>query len=408
MALKRPNRLKYAIYTKEGKEKYAKDMRAYKKAQADAAKKKPAPKKPVAKKPVAKKPVAKKPATKKPAAKKPVAKKPVAKKPATTKTTTRPKRTANNLKIKKAANTAAKTTKQVIKKATPVVKKAASTVRKKAGEAKQAVDKKVSGVKKAFRKKAPKPTTPAQKAVSKVYQGSKNLIKKGLPKAKKAIGSNLRSSVKGGVAGLATTALASAVNTRMDRAFAKRKGMTLKEYQAGKKKVRDSQRIIPTAIRTVKGIAKRVRGKSGESSTQTNINKQKKANTKPNRGLKIRRTERSRKVNRIKDYNAPTATKTADKRFSTFRVDSNENLKLQKERQKGNTETYSRKLSPQAKKQTTETKTNKKKTKKQSKFIKTASGSLARRGTVAARRAENREKARKRAQEMARRRLANR
>ena len=403
MALKRPNRLKYAIYTKEGKEKYAKDMRAYKKAQADAAKKKPAPKKPVAKKPVAKKP-----ATKKPAAKKPVAKKPVAKKPATTKTTTRPKRTANNLKIKKAANTAAKTTKQVIKKATPVVKKAASTVRKKAGEAKQAVDKKVSGVKKAFRKKAPKPTTPAQKAVSKVYQGSKNLIKKGLPKAKKAIGSNLRSSVKGGVAGLATTALASAVNTRMDRAFAKRKGMTLKEYQAGKKKVRDSQRIIPTAIRTVKGIAKRVRGKSGESSTQTNINKQKKANTKPNRGLKIRRTERSSKVNRNKDYNAPTATKTADKRFSTFRVDSNKNLKLQKERQKGNTETYSRKLSPQAKKQTTETKTNKKKTKKQSKFIKTASGSLARRGTVAARRAENREKARKRAQEMARRRLANR
>ena len=408
MALKRPNRLKYAIYTKEGKEKYAKDMRAYKKAQADAAKKKPAPKTPVAKKPVAKKPVAKKPATKKPAAKKPVAKKPVAKKPATTKTTTRPKRTANNLKIKKAANTAAKTTKQVIKKATPVVKKAASTVRKKAGEAKQAVDKKVSGVKKAFRKKAPKPTTPAQKAVSKVYQGSKNLIKKGLPKAKKAIGSNLRSSVKGGVAGLATTALASAVNTRMDRAFAKRKGMTLKEYQAGKKKVRDSQRIIPTAIRTVKGIAKRVRGKSGESSTQTNINKQKKANTKPNRGLKIRRTERSSKVNRNKDYNAPTATKTADKRFSTFRVDSNKNLKLQKERQKGNTETYSRKLSPQAKKQTTETKTNKKKTKKQSKFIKTASGSLARRGTVAARRAENREKARKRAQEMARRRLANR
>ena len=161
-------------------------------------------------------------------------------------------------------------------------------------------------------------------------------------------------------------------------------------------------------VRSVKNIASKIRGKSGESSTQTNINKQKKANTKPNRGLKIRRTERSSKVNRNKDYNAPTATKTADKRFSTFRVDSNKNLKLQKERQKGNTETYSRKLSPQAKKQTTETKTNKKKTKKQSKFIKTASGSLARRGTVAARRAENREKARKRAQEMARRRLANR
>ena len=403
MALKRPNRLKYAIYTKEGKEKYAKDMRAYKKAQADAAKKKPAPKKPVAKKPATKKPAAKKPA-----AKKPVAKKPVAKKPATTKTTTRPKRTANNLKIKKAANTAAKTTKQVIKKATPVVKKAASTVRKKAGEAKQAVDKKVSGVKKAFRKKAPKPTTPAQKAVSKVYQGSKKLIKKGvtkgLPKVGKAIGSNLRSSVKGGIGAVGTGLLASAINTRVDRAFAKRKGMTLQEFNAAKKKMKNNRNIV----RSVKNIASKIRGKSGESSTQTNINKQKKANTTPNRGLKIRKTERSSKVNRNKDYNAPTATKKADKRFSTFRVDSNENLKLQKERQKGNTETYSRKLSPQAKKQTTETKTNKKTTKKQSKFIKTASGSLARRGSIAARRAENREKARKRAQEMARRRLANR
>ena len=111
---------------------------------------KPEVKKPVAKKPVAKKPATKKPAAKKPVAKKPVAKKPVAKKPAITKTTTRPKRTANNLKIKKAANTAAKTTKQVIKKATPVVKKAASTVRKKAGEAKKVVTKKVDQVKKTF------------------------------------------------------------------------------------------------------------------------------------------------------------------------------------------------------------------------------------------------------------------
>ena len=48
-----------------------------------------------------------------------------------------------------------------------------------------------------------------------------------------------------------------------------------------------------------------------------------------------------------------------------------------------------------------------KKSKPKSKYIKTASGSLAKRGTVNARRAENREKARKRAQEMARRRLAN-
>jgi len=307
----------------------------------------------------------------------------------------------NKLRIKKAATTARKAT-----------VKTAKTVGKKIGEAKKTIATKSTAVKKAFKKKAPKPTTPAQKAVSKVYQGGKKLIKKGvtkgLPKFIEAVKKNPKSALKGGVAGIATAGLTGAINERMDRAFAKRAGMSLQEYQAKKKKVRDSQRIIPTAIRTVKGIAKRVKGKSGESSTQTNINKQKKANTTPNRGLKIRKTERSSRKNTNKDYNAPTATKKADKRFSTFRVDSNENLKLQKERQKGNTETYSRKLSPQAKKQTTTTKTNKNKTKKQSKFIKTASGSLARRGSIAARRAENRERARKRAQEMARRRLANR
>ena len=409
MALKRPNRLKYAIYTKEGKEKYAKDMRAYKKGQADAAKKKPVTKKPVTKKPVAKKPVTKKPVTKKPVTKKPVTKKPVTKKPVTKKPVTKkpaPKKTANNLKIKKAANTAVKTTKTAIKKATPVVKKGVKTAIKKAGEAKQAVDKKVSGIKKAFRKKAPKPTTPAQKAVSKVYQGSKKLIKKGvtkgLPKFIDAVKKNPKSAVKGGVASLATAGLTSAINTRVDRAFAKRKGMTLQEFNAAKKKMKDNRNIV----RSVKNIAKRLRGNSGESSTTKNINKQKKANTTPNRGLKIKKTERSSRKNTNKDYNAPTATKKADKRFSTFRVDAKENLKLQKERQKGNTETYSRKLSPQAKKQVTDTKTNKKE-KPKSKFIKTGKGTLARRGSIAARRAENRERARKRAQEMARRRLAN-
>ena len=385
----RPNRLNYATGP-EGLARFKKALNVWQdkqkalKAKAEA--KKPAPKKPVAKKPVAKKPatkrpgmtkaekqemlkgnsiqdkekalktktktkkpVAKKPVAKKPVAKKPVAKKPVAKKPVAKKPA--PKKTANNLKIKKAANTAVKTTKTAIKKATPVVKKAAKTVAKKAGEAKQAVDKKVSGIKKAFKKKAPKPTTPAQKAVSKVYQGSKNLIKKGvtkgLPKVGKAIGKNLKSSTKGGVAGIGTALLASAINTRMDRAFAKRAGMSLQEYQANKKKVRDSQRIIPTATRTVKGIAKRLRGNSGESSTTRNLNKQKEANKLRIKGKK---TERSSRKNTNKDYNAPTATKKADKRFSTFRVDPEENLKLQKERKAGNTETYSRKLSPQAKK----------------------------------------------------------
>ena len=42
-----------------------------------------------------------------------------------------------------------------------------------------------------------------------------------------------------------------------------------------------------------------------------------------------------------------------------------------------------------------------------SKYIRTSKGTLAKRGTVTARRAENKERARKRAQEMARKRLAN-
>ena len=331
--------------------------------------KKPEAKKPVAKKPVAKKPATKKPVTKKPVTKKPVTKKPVAKKPVTKKPVTKKpvaKKTGNNLKIKKATNTAVKTTKQVIKKATPVVKQAAKTVAKKAGEVKQTVGKKVDALKKVKQTKAPRPTTPQQKFVSKAaknikkYGGKvkdklgKDLVgKKGILKIR-----NIGSGIRGGVAGLATAGLTSAINTRVDRAFAKRKGMTLQEFNAAKQKMKDNRNIV----RSVKNIVKKVRGNSGESSTTKNINKQKKANTTPNRGLKIKKTERSSRKNTNKDYNAPTATKTADKRFSTFRVNADENLKLQKERQKGNTETYSRKLSPQAKKtKTTPTKSKPKK-----------------------------------------------
>ena len=122
--------------------------------------------------------------------------------------------------------------------------------------------------------------------------------------------------------------------------------MSVDEYRAAKKKALKGKGIISAG----KNLVNKIKGKSGESSTRKNINKQKKANTTPNRGLKIRKTERSSRKNTNKDYNAPTATKTADKRFSTFRVNADENLKLQKERQKGNKETYSRKLSPQAKK----------------------------------------------------------
>ena len=331
----RPKRGNYATGP-EGAERYKKALREYLKKT-----KKPEVKKPVAKKPVAKKPATKKPAAKKPVAKKPPVKKPVAKKPA-------PKKTATNLKIKKAANT----TRQALKKATPVVKKAAKTVAKKADEAKKTVTKKAGQLRQAIKKgRAPAPKTPQQKAVSKAYRGTKKLVgdsikkrgKDALKIAKKAI-KNPKSAIKGGIGGALTALAGHVINTRVDRAFAKRKGMTLQEFNAAKKKMKDNRNIV----RSAKNIVNKVRGKSGESSTTKNINKQKKANTTPNRGLKIKKTERSSRKNTNKDYNAPTATKTADKRFSTFRVNADENLKLQKERQSGNTETYSRKLSKKA------------------------------------------------------------
>ena len=256
---------------------------------------KPEVKKPVAKKPVAKKPATKKPPVKKPVAKKPPVKKPVAKKPAVKKGTA-PKKTANNLKIKKAANTAVKTTKQVIKKATPVVKKAASTFKKKAGEAKQAVDKKVSGVKKAFKKRSPAPKTPAQKAVSKIYRTAKKGVKTNLPKVLTAIKNNPKAAIKGGVAGIAAERLTNAVNERMDRVFAKRAGKSLKEYQAGKKKMKDNRNIV----RSVKNIANKVRGKSGDSPiTKKTISKAPNRTTKQSSDLKIAK-DRAKKA---KGYN---------------------------------------------------------------------------------------------------------
>ena len=265
--------------------------------------------KPEVKKPVAKKPVAKKPAAKKPVAKKPPVKKPVAKKPATT---TRPKRTANQLKIKKAATTAQK----AIKKATPVVKKAASTVKKKAGEAKQAVDKKVSSVKKAIKKyKAPAPKTAAQKAVSKVTRGAKSygktLLKKGGKDLLK-IGKNIVKNPGSAVAGLKGAGAAylaeKGINQLTDRAFkqlrksTRGKNMTLAEYRANKDKaVKESRKkygIVPTA----KKLVNKVRGKSGDSTvTKKTITKKDAPNrtTKQSSDLKIAK-DRAKKA---KGYN---------------------------------------------------------------------------------------------------------
>jgi len=379
----RPNRLNYAT-GEAGKKRFVEALRKWQDKQKalkeKAVAKKPAPKKPVAKKPVAKKPVAKKPATKKPVAKKPVAKKPVAKKPATKKPATKKPATKkpaakkpvakkppvkkpvakkpagkvpakkplisnkNKLRIKKAATTA-KTT----------ATKTAKTVAKKAGEAKKAVTKKVDALKKIKQTKAPRPKTPQQKFVSKA---AKNIKKYG-GKVKDKLGKdltgkkgilkirNIGSGIRGGVAGLATAGLTSAINTRVDRAFAKRKGMTLQEFNAAKKKMKDNRNIV----RSAKNIVNKVRGKSGESSTRKNIKKQKKAISAPSSGLKIKKTQYSSNAAKKKqNFGAATGTKKADKRFGTFREGDKENRKLQLERQGGKKETYSRKVSKEAEK----------------------------------------------------------
>ena len=387
----RPNRLNYATGP-AGKKRFVEALRKWQdkqkalKEKAAAKKpvaKKPVAKKPVAKKPVTKKPVTKKPVTKKPPVKKPVAKKPVAKKPVTKKPVAKkpaPKKTANNLKIKKTASTAVKTTKQAIKKATPVVKKGVKTAIKKAGEAKQAIGKKLTGVKKALKKgKAPKPTTPAQKAVSGVYQSAKKGIKTNVPKVLKAVVKNPKAAIKGGVAAYATERLANAVNTRMDREFAKRAGKSLKEYQAGKKKMKNNRNMV----KSVKNIVSKFKNRSGTSSTPKKVN-----TTKPSSKLKIAQD----RVKKAKGYNKEKLQREVDYQ-----------KKLGKQGR-----TWSNPVGAEGKGKPSTVKTETPKKKKESKFIKTGKGTLARRGSIAARRAENRERARKRAQEMARQRLANR
>ena len=163
--------------------------------------------------------------------------------------------------------------------------------------------------------------------------------------------------------GLGSGAALLAGNALINR-LTKPKGMTIKEWEKKKadmeqKGYEQRRKLVVKAgkgaVNLVKKGVNKIRGKSNtQSSTTQNINKQKKNNKLR---IKGKRTERSSNKNTNKDYNAPTATKNADKRFSTFRVDAEENLKLQKERKAGNKETYSRKLSPQAKKTKTTTTT---------------------------------------------------
>ena len=400
MALKRPHPKNYAMYDAKGKAKYQADLKKYladKKA-ADAKKtaaKKPAAKKPVAKKPVAKKPVAKKPVAKKPVAKKPVAKKPVAKKPVAKKPVAKKpvakkpvaKKSANNLRIKKAAST----TRKALKKAAPVVKKAVQKGKTfiKNQKAKFAKDQ-------TPQQANPTPKTKGQKLMSRINKSYQNYKGQVLDKAGKDLGKkgklrsglgdkSLKAQSKSGTkASLAAGALTLATNALVDRAF-KPKNMTMAEYRKAKEK--SNQEGVGKAgkrvKKAIKGVVNKFRGKSNNTTTKKTTT----TTTKPSSKLKIAQD----RVKKAKGYNKEKLQREVDYQ-----------KKLGKQGR-----TWSNPVGAKGKGKPSTVKQEPKKVKKESKYIKTASGSLARRGTVGARKAENRERARKRAQEMARKRLAN-
>ena len=106
------------------------------------------------------------------------------------------------------------------------------------------------------------------------------------------------------------------------------------------------------------------------------------------------------------NFNAPTGTKSSNKKMAEFREDPTANKKLQKEYKSGKDITYSRRLSSKAKKQVEETKANKDKKKSRTPAgMVRYKGRLVSTRTAQGKNAMNRLKARKRAQEMAKKRL---
>ena len=317
-------------------------------------------------------------------------------------------------------------------------KKVVDTGKKVAASTKKNVTKAATTTKKLLNKPSPtkRPTTKLQKLASK---GNKILKSAGkytknqvLPKLKKdavKLGKGIlkdpKSLVKGvkgaGIAYVAEQGLNQLADraTKQIRKETRGKNMTLKEYRAmierNKKEARKKYGPLPGYGMAFQSIKKRITGgnktNNNQSSTTKNINKQKQSN---NTGLKIKKTQYSSKTkNTNKDYNAKTAKKQYNPKMATFREDNKANRDLQLEVQnqgnkKNKTVTYSRVLSTQAKNQINNTKKNKdKKTTRSSfneKFIRGKGGRLLRRGSPTAMKAEARERARKRAQEAARKR----
>ena len=356
-------------------------------------------KKTVTKKPTAKKPTAKKPATRKPAAKKPAGKVP-AKKPLLN--------AKQKLRIKKGLTATKNIVKKGIQKGSTVLKNQKAKITAKDQTPQQSVPEGKSKGAKIAKSLNKRIGNYAKQVYNKAALDTfkfKTITKD--PSMRKA-------NMKGVKGGLVSGGALLAGNALINR-LTKPKGMTLKEWNKKKAEMEQAnydkrRKAVVKAGTGLKNLVKKgvnkIRGKSNtQTSTSNNIKKQKTSN---NTGLKIKKTERSSKVNRNKDYNAKTATKKRNTGLSEFRVDPVKNRKLQLEAQNKKPITYSRELSSKAKQQVSDTKNNKDKkttrSKFNEKFIKTKSGSFARRGSVNARRAENKEKARKRAQEMARQR----
>jgi len=368
--------------------------------------KKPVAKKPVAKKPVAKKPVAKKPVAKKPVAKKPVAKKPVAKKPAgkqvapkeTTpqkKTVGRPKGSKNKPRLRK----------QVGNFVQKVGKGAKDLSIKSYKKGKGLFEKGVKAYKNTPQNELKKPETKGQRAAS----GLKKLVKGGIDKQFENLKSakdniknpkNIKSNVGGSALAIGARIAEQRLKRETDRLFKGDK--TLSQYRKDKDAaIKKSNKATNLKIRKgVKNLVgntiNKVRGKSNttsnKSSTTKNINKQKKTNNKKVTNPQADKLKIAKqRVKKAKGYNKEKLQREV--RY------------LEKFGKQGRT--WSNPVGAKGNNKPSTVKTETPKKKKESKFIKTSKGTLARRGSVAARRAENKERARKRAQEMARRRLAN-
>ncbi len=434
MALKRPNKLQYAMYDPRGKAKYKKDLAAYYEAKrkADAKKNKLSTEKNIKKQKTANKKASTtkttkgtttttpqstaakgkslatgkktsktkavetpktttatktrtttrtqtkrksttKPATKKPESKKPATTKPATKKPATKKQP--PKKQVAKRKPFEPVDSGKRKPFDSVDKSQKQTPKGNKSL--KIGERFNNLTNKLKP------KSAPKDQTPQQPVPEGKSKGAKiakslskrvgNYAKQVYNKAAldtfkfKTISKDpsMRKANRAGVKGGAGAAAALTIGNALINRLTKPKGMSHKEWSDFKAKKEEEgaerrRKLVKKGYdfygKRLKKVSSDLTGKKYESSTTKNINKQKKANTTPNRGLKIKKTQYSSKNARKKqDFGATTGTKQADKRFATFREGDNANLKLQQERQKGNTETYSRRLSTKAKK----TKSNK-------------------------------------------------